>query len=837
MYLNTCHYRSTIVNSCCQVLGFQLSGTQRKFLNMSMVDQLCTDAEEREDDKESVNSLDGTMGSDLVLSNSMCSSRNETLELSLTFVSSTDANETRNCFSPNESDETTHNILSVCDAVDVSIYREAVSQESPNSSFIGFLHKQLTASGLDLVGDLHQSYCSNDSKLVWEQNVDETARETYFAQLNENDGLEGIEELLEESREGGESPTQFDKNESIIDQGNADVLLNSSSHTQPPTSVICKKRRSNFPMERPPSRLRIENEANMQWMKPAETSQYTHSQASHSQLNPNTRSQSTILLASQLVLENQSITNGIELVGTANFQTAEDNQTLGIDTNKQSQGFGSQVLEESLNFLDPVMYPNENTENYNLDVSVNRSPSLLRENRDISPHESFNIVNFDASRSSTPRHHSIDDYELLNRTDATMEIINLPLQETSLRDGNLNILTGKNSPLSTGSNENLTDPQKRIRSALNRITMDKELVYKGPRGLYGEKIEEKNQRLIQEVENFFYKMLVKAVNKKPFMMNVQLCNLGNCTYENGIVELKKFDKCIFQQMCTWSRPRRRFNIIVYLLARMYALCIRGSECTIREIYYCLKEYMQCQREIEDAVNIISCFLEIEHWYLPIMSTSKGLALGALTVYTSAGEVINFNVAGGLLIPQKLISVTKIESDAHCILVVEKDTIFKKLADENFSNKLTRPFILVTGKGFPDINTRLFLRILRDHLRIPIFILVDADPWGIDIMLTYRHGSVRTANLSEVLALSNIKWLGVLPSEIVTLGIAHTSLTERDKGKIRSMLRRPYVADQIKEELNVLLENDFKAGIEGVIKTHTYLTNFYLTHKFANRDYL
>ncbi|XP_031333436.1 uncharacterized protein LOC116163574 [Photinus pyralis] len=664
-------------------------------------------------------------------------------------------NETRNCFSPNEShevislvdpkdasnyydltripqdstlvenlqlsfqsnasklvlcqqnlDETTHNILSVRDAVDVSIYREAVSQESPNNSFIGFLHKQLTASGLDLVGDLHQSYCSNDSKLVWEQNVDETARETYFAQLNENDGLEGIEELLEESREGGGSPTQFDKNESIIDQGNADVLLNSSSHTQPPTSVICKKRRSNFPMERPPSRLRIENEANMQWMKPAETSQYTHSQASHSQLNPNTRSQSTILLASQLVLENQSITNGIELVGIANSQTAEDDQTLVIDINNQSQGFGSQLLEESLNFLDPVMFPNENTENYKLDVSVNRSPSLLRENRDISPHESFNIVNvvlnFDASRSSTPRHHSIDNHELLNRTDATMEIINLPLQETSLRDGNLNILTGKNSPLSTGSNENLTDPQKRIRSALNRITMDKELVYKGPRGLYGEKIEEKNQRLIQEVENFFYKMLVKAVNKKPFMMNVQLCNLGNCTYENGIVELKKFDKCIFQQMCTWSRPRRRFNIIVYLLARMYALCIRGSECTIREIYYCLKEYMQCQREIEDAVNIISCFLEIEHWYLPIMSTSKGLALGALTVYTSAGEVINFNVAGGLLIPQKLISVTKIESDAHCILVVEKDTIFKKLADENFSNKLTRPFILVTGKGFPDI---------------------------------------------------------------------------------------------------------------------------------------
>jgi meiotic recombination protein SPO11 len=45
-----------------------------------------------------------------------------------------------------------------------------------------------------------------------------------------------------------------------------------------------------------------------------------------------------------------------------------------------------------------------------------------------------------------------------------------------------------------------------------------------------------------------------------------------------------------------------------------------------------------------------------------------------------------------------------------------------------------------GKGYPDVNTRRFLRRLWDELQLPPLGLMDSDPHGISIFLVYRFGS-------------------------------------------------------------------------------------------------
>lgn len=45
-----------------------------------------------------------------------------------------------------------------------------------------------------------------------------------------------------------------------------------------------------------------------------------------------------------------------------------------------------------------------------------------------------------------------------------------------------------------------------------------------------------------------------------------------------------------------------------------------------------------------------------------------------------------------------------------------------------------------GKGFPDNGTRLLLKQLWSTFKLPIFLLVDADPHGIEIMAVYKYGS-------------------------------------------------------------------------------------------------
>jgi DNA topoisomerase VI subunit A len=53
-----------------------------------------------------------------------------------------------------------------------------------------------------------------------------------------------------------------------------------------------------------------------------------------------------------------------------------------------------------------------------------------------------------------------------------------------------------------------------------------------------------------------------------------------------------------------------------------------------------------------------------------------------------------------------------------------------------------------GKGFPDVATRLLVRLLWKFLGVPVLVLVDADPHGVEIMCVYRFGSL--VSLSEFL---------------------------------------------------------------------------------------
>ena len=46
---------------------------------------------------------------------------------------------------------------------------------------------------------------------------------------------------------------------------------------------------------------------------------------------------------------------------------------------------------------------------------------------------------------------------------------------------------------------------------------------------------------------------------------------------------------------------------------------------------------------------------------------------------------------------------------------------------------------MTAKGQPDVASRLFLRKLRDTLRIPVLALVDSDPYGLKILSVYMKG--------------------------------------------------------------------------------------------------
>ena len=212
-------------------------------------------------------------------------------------------------------------------------------------------------------------------------------------------------------------------------------------------------------------------------------------------------------------------------------------------------------------------------------------------------------------------------------------------------------------------------------------------------------------------------------------------------------------------------------------------------------------------------------------------------------FREAGDLIDCTRmgVGGKAIPPYIERITDIESDAEFILLVEKDAAFMRLAEDRFYVKY--PCIIITAKGQPDVATRLFLKKLRSELNIPILGLVDSDPYGLKILSVYTSGSKNMSYDSANLTTSDIKWLGVRPSDLDKYGIpeqCRLPMTEHDIKTGKELLEEDFIKKNKEwyKELELMVRTKEKAEIQALSSFgFQYLTEQYLPRKLEQGDWI
>ncbi|XP_072044802.1 meiotic recombination protein SPO11-like [Amphiura filiformis] len=280
----------------------------------------------------------------------------------------------------------------------------------------------------------------------------------------------------------------------------------------------------------------------------------------------------------------------------------------------------------------------------------------------------------------------------------------------------------------------------------------------------------------------------------------------------------------------------KFAMTLRVLAMCYKLVQSNTYSTKRDMYYNDTQLFGSQAVLDDIVDNIACMLQVPRWRLHVLATSKGCIAGDLQFTEVDGNHVDCSTtASGVLVPAHVNGITNIQSKAKFVLVVEKDATFQKLLDDGLCHKLA-PCIIITGKGFPDVNTRLMVRKLWDTLQIPIFGLVDADPHGLDILFVYKFGSRSLSYDSHNLTVPVIRWLGVLPSDIERLQVPRDvliPLSKADMDKANELMKRPYynAMPHWMKEVQVMLHSGVKAEIQCLAAiSSNYLTNVYIPSK-------
>ncbi|XP_027939534.1 meiotic recombination protein SPO11-1 [Vigna unguiculata] len=291
------------------------------------------------------------------------------------------------------------------------------------------------------------------------------------------------------------------------------------------------------------------------------------------------------------------------------------------------------------------------------------------------------------------------------------------------------------------------------------------------------------------------------------------------------------------------RTKSRAHRLVVMLRVMLIvqkLLQENKHSSKRDIYYTYPSLFLDQSVVDQAINDICILMQCSRHNLNVVSAGNGLIMGWIRFSEGERKFDCISSPNSVHpVPVRVEDVQDIISVAQYILVVEKESVFQRLANDQFCN--TNHCIVITGRGYPDIPTRRFLRLLVENLRLPVYCLVDCDPYGFDILTTYRFGSMQMAYDTKHLRVPEINWLGAFPSDSERYFVPKQCLlplTAEDKRKVEAMLLRCYLQREVPQwrlELKLMLQKGVKFEIEA-LSAHalSFLSDSYIPSKIERK---
>eukprot|EP00948_MAST-09A_sp_MAST-9A-sp1_P001805 g1805.t1 len=350
-----------------------------------------------------------------------------------------------------------------------------------------------------------------------------------------------------------------------------------------------------------------------------------------------------------------------------------------------------------------------------------------------------------------------------------------------------------------------------------------------------------SEYLIESIDSLVLRIVQEILQGKGLTFKVPSRNYSNTIY---IPELDRvvLNDVVSHRTLTSAQTVRKTAIMTRVLALIREILGKKIHVTKRDLFYTDVKLFVDQKQTDVILEDIACMLGSTRTSLNVVASEKGVVVGRLQ-FEEAGDLIDCTKMGigGKAIPPSQDRCTNITSDAKFILLVEKDAAFMRLAEDRFYNKF--PCIIITAKGQPDVATRLFLRRLRDELKIPVLGLVDSDPYGLKILSVYLSGSKNMSYDSANLTTPDIKWLGVRPSDLEKYNIpqqCRLKMTDEDIRTGKAMLQEDFIK-QNKEwvkELQLMMKSKEKAEIQALSSFgFQFLTEEYLPRKLREGDWI
>ena len=414
------------------------------------------------------------------------------------------------------------------------------------------------------------------------------------------------------------------------------------------------------------------------------------------------------------------------------------------------------------------------------------SPSFYNPNQPIQNNIDNPLIN---QINSDIKHYQIDPfYQTINETNySSPQIIPFPefIPEFINNDpfSNANFTFNEINSQNTGKMNNMininTIPQPTNSLIINSPIIEKIML-------------QFREKLYPLLKKFFMDFATKLINDEPIQIAViDLDKTSIIDYDMGCYSFPlgtdNFKYKIYNLFDNLKSIARILKLAVIIQNKLTQL----MPCTKRELYYENVDLFKSTDIIDSNESDLCSILGICRFDLPIFPSAKGLFCGNITLVNKYGHKLNINNSNmnnkiNLINYEYLIDdfflddITKANIDLmqknnnlcqkYFVLIVEKETLFFNLVGNyQFYNKFPNA-IIITGKGYPDYITKIFIKKLFNQLcnNIPFIYFGDHDPHGFEIYLNYVFGSTQSCKENSYMCMGNLKWIGLSHENIETI---------------------------------------------------------------------
>ncbi|MCI0411580.1 DNA topoisomerase IV subunit A [bacterium] len=344
-------------------------------------------------------------------------------------------------------------------------------------------------------------------------------------------------------------------------------------------------------------------------------------------------------------------------------------------------------------------------------------------------------------------------------------------------------------------------------------------------------------------------VLAAKTNRSP-SLHIPTRSLSNVNFnvKKGIIEMgtAKQERSFFN-----VGMAKKFMQTVLVADALAELQRQDLTTSLREIYYRTKHTIKdshentfdLQGESDPIIEDLEVALDSLREELHVRAENTGTIVGPV-VLVDDGDTIDCTRLGkgGYSVPSivepEYIEIKKCTADF--VLLVEKGTQWNRLSEDKFWKK--HNCVLLTGNGQPPRGVRRLARRLNEERKLPVYVLVDNDPWGYYIYSVIKQGSISLAYESQRMAVPQAKFIGLSSQDPEDFGLPRTvgiKLNDKDIARAREILNYPWFQKKPwQHEIKRMLTSGLKYELDALAnKDFRYLTTTYLPEKLKSKHWL